>query len=351
MPEILNLHRLTEDERNAIKAVDPSVEITDAAGWFNGEICDTWPAYATRHFIGEMRDGQGTREGRNTLLARAEIILCGYPCPLDLVSRAPDLKWLHQRMAGANNLHPTDLWGSDVTVTTSRGFNNVLPIAEYVVMGMLYFGRAINRAWLDREAGAFDGSRYKPVVLQDKTLCVVGAGGIGTEAGRLAASLGMRVIGTRSTRVTNTVDLPEGFSEIAGPEDFHRLLAEADFVACCIQLTKATAGMFDKAAFAAMKPGGVLINISRGEPVDEDALFEALESDQLGGAVLDVYVGETEHGPPERLWNHPNVLITPHSSGRSEIKTGFGVEIFCENLRAYLDRRPLKNIIDWDRGY
>ena len=80
-------------------------------------------------------------------------------------------------------------------------------------------------------------------------------------------------------------------------------------------------------------------------------MFDALESGRLGGAVLDVYVGETEHGPPERLWNHPNVLITPHSSGRSEVKTDFGVELFCDNLRAYLDGRPLRNVIEWDRGY
>jgi glyoxylate/hydroxypyruvate reductase A len=351
MPEILNLQRLSDSERAGIEAVDPSVVITDAAGWFNGEVCDTWPVYATRRFIGEMREGQGTRAERGAMLARAEIILGGYPCPLDLVSRAPGLKWFHQRQAGANNLHPTDLWGSGVMVSTSRGVNNVLPIAEYVIMGVLHFARGINRAWIDRQAGAFDRSRYKPVVLAGKTLCIAGAGGIGAEAGRLAAALGMRVTGTRSQAITRPADLPEGFTEIAGPEGLHGLLVEADFVAVCVQLTTDTARLFDAAAFSAMKPGAVLINISRGEPVDEDALFDALESGQVGGAVLDVYVGETEHGPPERLWNHPNVLITPHSSGRSEIKTGFGAELFCENLQAYLDGRPLRNVIDWDRGY
>ena len=351
MPEILNLQRLSEPERAAIENVDASVLITDAAGWFNGEVCDTWPTYATRRFIGEMRDGHGTRAERDAMLARAEIILGGYPCPLDLVSRAPGLKWFHQRQAGANNLHPTDLWGSDVMVSTSRGVNNVLPIAEYVIMGALYFARGINRAWVDHQAGAFDRSQYAPVVLEGKTLCVTGAGGIGAEAGRLAAALGMRVTGTRSHAITDAAELPAGFSEILGPEGLHKLLAEADYVAVCVQLTDATSQMFNAAAFAAMKPGAVLINISRGEPVDEDALFDALESGQVGGAVLDVYVGETEHGPPERLWNHPNVLITPHSSGRSEIKTGFGVELFCQNLRAYLDGRAMQNVIQWDRGY
>jgi phosphoglycerate dehydrogenase-like enzyme len=351
MPEILNLQPLSEAERAAIEGVDASVVITDAAGWFNGEVNDTWPVYATRRFIGEMHEGHGSRAERNAMLTRAEIILGGYPCPLDLVSRSPELKWFHQRQAGANNLHPTDLWGSSVMVSTSRGVNHVLPIAEYVIMGALHFARATNLAWIDRQTGAFDRSRYKPVVLAGKTMCIAGAGGIGAEAGRLAAALGMRVTGTRSRAVTNPAELPQGFSEIAGPDGLYGLLAEADYVAVCVQLTEDTSRMFNAAAFDAMKPGAVLINISRGEPVDEDALFDALESGRLGGAVLDVYVGETEHGPPERLWNHPNVLITPHSSGRSEVKTDFGVELFCDNLRAYLDGRPLRNVIEWDRGY
>jgi len=113
MPEILNLQPLSDPERAAIESVDASVVITDAATWFNGEVRDTWPVYATRQFIGEMREGYGSRAERDKMLARAEIILGGYPCPLDLVSRAPCLKWFHQRQAGANNLHPTGLWGSD----------------------------------------------------------------------------------------------------------------------------------------------------------------------------------------------------------------------------------------------
>ncbi|MDP6428709.1 MAG: D-2-hydroxyacid dehydrogenase [Rhodospirillales bacterium] len=351
MAEILNLQRLSKAERAAIEAVDASVAITDAAGWFNGEVCDTWPDYATRRFIGELRGGHGSRAERDEMLVRAEIILGGYPCPLDLRGRAPKLKWFHQRQAGANNLHATDLWGSDVMVSTSRSVNNVTPIAEYIIMGALYFARSLNRAWIDHRAGAFERSNYAPVVLAGKTMCIAGAGGIGSEAGRLAAAIGMRVTGTRSRAVENPADLPPGFSEIAGPDGLYELLAEADYVAVCVQLTQDTERMFDAAAFDAMKPGAVLINISRGEPVDEDALFDALESGRLGGAVLDVYVGESEHPPPARLWNHPNVLITPHSSGSSEIKTGFGVELFCENLRAYLDGRPLKNVIDWERGY
>jgi len=100
-----------------------------------------------------------------------------------------------------------------------------------------------------------------------------------------------------------------------------------------------------------MKPGSVLVNVARGEIVDEDALAAALEGGHLRGAALDVYVGEFEHPPPARLWSDPRVLITPHVSGASDEDRHGAIDLFCDNLRAYLEGRPLRNVIDWERGY
>ena len=100
-----------------------------------------------------------------------------------------------------------------------------------------------------------------------------------------------------------------------------------------------------------MKPGVVLVNVARGEIVDEGALVQALATGHLRGVVLDVYVGEFEHQPPEALWRDPRVLITPHISGASDENRHGAIEIFCDNLRAYLDGAPLRNVIDWQRGY
>jgi phosphoglycerate dehydrogenase-like enzyme len=101
-----------------------------------------------------------------------------------------------------------------------------------------------------------------------------------------------------------------------------------------------------------MKPGAILVNVARGEIIDEDALWEALQADRLRGVVLDVYVGEFERPPPLRLWSDPRVLITPHISGGSDDQGRHGgIDIFCENLRAYRAGRPLRNVIDWSRGY
>ena len=100
-----------------------------------------------------------------------------------------------------------------------------------------------------------------------------------------------------------------------------------------------------------MKQGGVFVNVARGEIVDEAALADTLDQGRLRGAALDVYVGEFEHLPPQRLWADKRVVITPHVSGASDDERHRGVDLFCENLRAYLDGKPLQNVIDWDRGY
>ena len=347
---ILAIQRLNSADRARIEAVDPAVRLTDAGGWFDGEIRDTWSAYAGSRYLAPGSTGAGTRGERDTMLAEAEVILGGFPFPLDLRARAPRLKWFHQRPAGASNLRIGDLWGSDVTVTTSRGMGSTLAMAEYTIAGILHFAKELDRAIDDRAAGTFNHRAYRPLLLEGKTMCVVGAGGIGLEVGRLAAALGMRVIGTRR-RPEPGAPLPTGFAMLGGTDDLDRFLVESDFVAVCCQWTPETTNLINAARLAAMKPGVVLVNVARGEIVDEAALAEALARGHLRGVVLDVYVGEFERLPPEALWRDPRVLITPHTSGHSDENRHGAIELFCENLRAYLDGAPLRNVIDWERGY
>src|SRR5207237_5407252 len=152
---------------------------------------DTWPAYAVQRYLRPGAAGQGSREERDRLLAEAEVILGGWPFPLDLRARAPRLKWFHQRPAGASNLLLGDLWCSDVAVTSTRGAGNTLAMAEYAVAGILHFAKDLPRAMIDRAAGTFDHRAYRPLLLAGKTAFVVSAGGIGLEVGRLCGALGM----------------------------------------------------------------------------------------------------------------------------------------------------------------
>jgi len=349
MPNILTITRLGAEDRTRIEAVDPSVHLTDAGGWFDGEYRDTWPAFSADRYLAPGAGGRGSRADRDRLLGDADIILGGWPFPLDLRVRAPRLKWFHQRPAGASNLLRGDLWGSDVTVTTSRGSANGLAIAEFAVAGILHIAKGLYRAAVERDAGTFDARAYRPLLLDGKTACVVGAGGIGMQVGRLCSGLGMRVVGTR--RHAPSGPLPPGFSEIGGADELDRFLPDSDVVAICCQWTPETDRLFNKDRFAAMKPGSILVNVARGEIVDEDALADALARDHLRGVALDVYVGEFEREPMLRLWSDPRVLITPHVSGASDQDRHGGIALFCDNLRAWLDGRPLCNVIDWTRGY
>jgi len=348
--DVLIIHPVADEAFAQVAGVDRRLNVIDARGWFDGEIRDTWPQYCVQRYLGNRSCPASTREERDRLLSTAEIILGGWPYPLDLRSRAPRLRWFHQLPAGASNLLMGDLWGSDVIVTTSRGCGNTRPMAEYVLAGFLHFARGLHLAYRDWQRRQFDYKTYRPILLQGKTVCVVGAGGIGREVARLCGEAGMRVVGTRRFK-SSEASAPPGFSRLEGPDSLYALLGESEFVAVCCQWTPETTKLINHEAFTAMKPETVLVNVARGEIIDEEALIEALEAGRLRGVALDVYIGEFEHEPDPRLWDHERVLITPHISSGTEASQHRGVELFCDNLRAYLDGRPLTNVIDWERGY
>ncbi len=351
MPDAINIlciSRVTPEESARMEAVDPRVRVIDAGGWFDGEMRETWPYETADRFIPAGGTGDGTRAERDGLLADAEIALVNFPYPLDLRARAPRLRWVHQRPAGASNMRAGDLWGSDVAVTTSRGHAGNLAMAEYTVGAFLHFARGFHHAQQDRIAGSFDGDAYGPRLLADKTVGVIGTGGIGLEVGRLSSALGLRVIGTRrSTDAT----LPPEFDEVRPADALHGVLEEADFVAICCQWTPETENLFGASAFAAMKSNAVLVNVARGEIVDEAALLEALATNRLRGVALDVYRGEFEGPPDPRLWQDPRVLITPHVSSYSDERRHRAMDVFCRNLAAYVQGKEMENVIDWSRGY
>ena len=348
--EVLVIVPVPDDALSRIATVDPCLHVVDARGWFDVEFRETWPPWTVQRYLGDRAGPISSRQERDRLLASAEIVLGGFPFPLDLRARAPRLRWFHQLPAGASNLLRGDLWGSDVVVTTSRGHGSTRAMAEYALASILHFARGLHRASRDRERHRFDHRPYRPLLLQGKTVCVVGAGGIGQEVGRLCASAGMRVIGTRR-RAAPDAPLPAGFSRLEGPECLPALLAESDAVVVCCQWTPETTKLIGREAFAAMKPGAILVNVARGEIIDEEALIAALAAGTLRGVALDVYVGEFEHEPDRRLWDDERVLITPHVSGGSDVRQHRGIDLFCDNLRAHLDGTPLTNVVDWEDGY
>jgi phosphoglycerate dehydrogenase-like enzyme len=348
--EVLILPQLPDAVLARIAGVDARLKLTDARGWFDGELRQTWPQWTVNRYLGDRKFPETTLDQRNRALLSAQVILLGWPPVKDLRSRAPRLKWVHQLPAGASNFLDTDLWGSDVILTTSRGLTNKRPMAEYVLASFLHFARGLHWSYRDRQRHRFDHRTYDAVTIRNKTVCVVGAGGIGREVAQLCAAAGMRVIGTRRD-VGPEESLPAGFARLESAAALPELLRECEFVAVCCPWTPETTDLIGREAFAAMKPGTVLVNISRGEIVDEAALKTALADGKLGGVAMDVYVGEFEGPPDSTLWNDERVIITPHVSAVTDVSEHQGVGLFCENLARYLQGRPLENMVDRQRGY
>jgi len=348
--EVLVIPQVSDGALARIANVSPRVKVVDARGWFDAEIRATWPQWTVDRYLGARKYPASTLEERNRALATAEVVLLGWPPLKDLRGGAARLKWVHELPAGASNFFDTDLWGSDVLVTTSRGLTNRRPMAEYVLASFLHFSRGLNFSYRDQRRHLFDHQTYNPVLLRDKTVCVVGAGGIGQEVAKLCAAAGMRVVGTRR-RVVPAAALPPGFARLEAAHALLNLLRKSEFVAVCCPWTKETTKLIGREAFAAMRPGTVLVNIARGEIVDEEALLDALAEGKLRGVALDVYVGEFERPPDACLWDDERVIITPHVSAGTDASEHRGMELFCENLGRYLEGRPLENVIDWERGY
>jgi phosphoglycerate dehydrogenase-like enzyme len=212
-------------------------------------------------------------------------------------------------------------------------------------MALLYFYRDVPR--LQRMQAARHWQRYTNAELAGRRALVVGMGAVGRAIARRLAALDVEVWGVR--RSAHGTE-PEGVARMLPFEDLARALPETDALVLACPLTEQTNRLIGAAELEALPPHAVLVNVARGEVVDEHALIEALASGRLGGAALDVV--EQEPLPAESpLWDLPNVLISPHSASTVERENERIVELFVENLRRWLDRRPLLNQFDRSRGY
>jgi phosphoglycerate dehydrogenase-like enzyme len=182
--------------------------------------------------------------------------------------------------------------------------------------------------------------------LSGSTMGIVGLGGTGRAVAHRARAFGMNCIAVDSENVMPSEDV----SRLWRMNHFHEMLGQCDVVTICCPLTPETRGFINDAAFAAMKPGALIVNVTRGPIIDGDALVRALESGRLGGAGLDVTPIEplpADH----KLWSFPNVMITPHTAGASQFRARRNVGRFIENLRHWRAGEPLEGEIDKQKGF
>lgn len=278
-------------------------------------------------------------------LQTAEIVI-GQAGDIKKLSQAPNLKWLHITSAGANALS-SEMINSDILVTNSSGVHPI-PISEHVLGLMLMLARGMQQAVkIQHSEGKWirDMDIYQPGELAGKNLLVVGMGRIGERVAILGQAFEMNVTGIVRNPVGHKTKI-----NLKSVKDLGSELKNADYIVNCLPSTPETIGLFDKKLLNKFKKGSFFINIGRGDTVDESELITALKSGKLAGAGLDVF--EKEPLPSSSpLWKMDNVIITPHYSGANPYYFDRVVNIFCENLKAFLNKKPLPNLVDKKLGY
>jgi phosphoglycerate dehydrogenase-like enzyme len=260
----------------------------------------------------------------------------------DLARRAPRLRWVHAHGAGVNHLFPLDWLPAGAVLTNSRGIHGS-KASEYAIMAVLALNNRLPEIVTNQKR-----ARWKQLYstsIAGKTLLIVGVGSVGGDTAKLAKQLGLRVLGLRrSGKAHRHVD------EMFRPKDLARVLPKADFVLVTAPHTQDTHHMLDAQMLDRMKPGAGLVNYSRAQLVDYDALSKKLERGELT-AVLDVFDPEPL-APDSPLWQMPNLLITPHCSSDDEKRyTPDTLDLVFRNVARLLEGKPLLNRVRPELGY
>ncbi len=302
-----------------------------------------------------VASGDGSRSVPLDLLdavADAEIYF-GFGITPQIFRATKKLRWIHSAAAGVRGSLFPELCRSDVLLSNSAGIY-AEPLAEWAVAAMLFFARGLDIAAAARsrsewpyDAMAASGSPLRE--LAGSTVGVVGFGGIGRSTGRRAAALGMRVLGVRS-RLRGGPPLPPAAHELYGADRLVEVLPRCHYVVLSLPETAETVGRIGERELALMRRDAVLINLSRGGIVDEDALADALRAGEIRGAALDVF-REEPLPPGSPLQDLDNVLITPHAGSVSPRFWERQTDLMLRNIGSYLAGGPLVNLVDKERGY
>ncbi len=307
----------------------------------------------------EAAPGEVTSLPRDT-----EIFYASYTLPPH--EQAAAVKWVQVHSAGVNKFMTHPLYSNEDVIFTNVSGIHAVPIAEHVLGQMLYHTKhmSITRSNQSEQHWPEQHTRwsiYATNELRGQTVGLVGYGSISREVARLASSFGMSVLALKRDLRNLRLSSYQGKERIGDPdaeipqrfypsEALNSMLTEVDFVVLALPLNKHTKGMINDAALATMKQNAILINVARGQIVEQKALVAALQQGQIAGASLDVF--EEEPLPEDHpLWGMDNVVITPHISGLSNRYDERAIDLFCENLRRYLSGVPLLNVIDKTLGY
>ncbi len=273
--------------------------------------------------------------------ARAIIVRNQTQVTAELMAAAPKLEVIGRAGAGLDNIE-TDAASEAGVVVTYAPRENSISVAELTIGLMLCLARKIPAAHLDTSEGRWNRKAFTGIELFGKTLGVIGLGQIGTMVAERAKAFGMTIIVHDDYVAPDANHVKELDARLVSLDD---LLCEADFVTTHVPLTDETREMFNKERFAMMKPSAMLINTSRGEVVDEEALLHALKNQQLAGAALDVRSVEPPgQSPLDKL---DNVIFTPHIAAFTEEAQDRVVSTVCSDVTRVLEGREAENFFNF----
>lgn len=343
-PVVLIASYLEPEHVDRIRAVDERLEVL-----YTPELLRQ-PQYPADH-KGLAVPRSPEQESRwRSLLARADILFdFDLTNTSDLPALAPNVRWVQATSAGIGEFVRTKGYDRSMphTVFTTASGVHAQPLAEFCVMAMLAFHKKFLPTL--RDQGRRHWQRFAGTDLREQTLVIVGVGRVGKEVARVARAFGMRVVGVKRT-TAGVVPADLHLDELYGPSDLARALCQAENLVLIAPHTRETEQMIGATELALLPKGAVFINIGRGALVDEPALIEALRSGHLLGAALDVF--QQEPLPSESpLWAMENVIVCPHSASTSDRENQRITDVFCENLRRFLDGRPLLNRLNTELGF
>ena len=265
------------------------------------------------------------------------------PLPDDLVTRMARLRWLHVTRGGANAYLTPAIKSRPIDVTGSKGIHGQA-FSEFAIACMFTLAKKLPQCWENQRRKSWE--RVEPEELEGKTVGILGLGTVGSELARKAKALGLRVVATKRTVEAK----PSYVDELGGPDFLPRLLPQADFVVLCLASVPSTERILGEKELRAMKRSAYLINLTGGRAIEETLLVRALREKWIAGAALDAFARQPLP-PDSELWSLPNVIISPRIAGAAAQKWELLLPIFAENLRRFLAREPLRNLVDKERGY
>jgi D-2-hydroxyacid dehydrogenase (NADP+) len=275
-------------------------------------------------------------------IGEADVVLASGMWKNDLIAHAPKLKFIQSISSGMDQYSKEQLGAKGVRLASAAGVN-ARAVAEHALALILAVARRLPEARDNQHKKMWRGMLGDLTQREDelggKTLLIVGMGRIGSHLAKLAKAFDMKVVGIRRDPAQGA----NGADSIHGMAELVKLVPQADFVALTCALTPETTGLMNAAAFAAMKPSAVFVNVARGKVADEDALIKTLQANRIWAAAIDVTADEPlpANSP---LWSMPNVFITPHTAGETRAYEDNVLDILMENLdRLWRGEKVLRN--------